>query len=116
MGGEPAQIEALNNISTAFMASRALHVLADLGVADLIDDAPERPDVLAAKLAVNADALARIMRYLSSHGVFEEPADGQFAHSPLSRFMRSDHPLPQRAWIRMIGYGTWDIASNSTIR
>ncbi len=106
------QIEQLNNLSTAGVGARCLHVAADLGIADLIGDAPESPDLLAEKAGVNGDALARVMRFLACHGVFVEQPDGRFTHSPLSLFMRSDHPRSQRPWIRVIGNLTWDTFSN----
>ncbi|MEJ1960946.1 MAG: hypothetical protein WDO56_05115 [Gammaproteobacteria bacterium] len=84
------QIEQLNGLSTAGVVARSLHVVANLGIADLIGDAPESPELLAGKANVNGDALARVMRFLSCHGVFIEQPDGRFTHSPLSLYMRSD--------------------------
>lgn len=109
---EAVQIEQLNELSMGFVASRCLHVVAELGVADVLGDVPETPERLAEKVAVNGDALARIMRMLSRHGVFEEQDDGRFAHSPLSRLARSDHPRSQHPWIRQVGSNLiWTIFS-----
>jgi hypothetical protein len=106
------QIEQLNGLSTTGVVARSLHVVADLGIADLIGDAPEWPEQLAGKAKVNGDALARVMRFLSCHGVFLEQPDGRFSHSPLSLFIRSDHPRSQRPWIRVVGNVAWDIGTN----
>ena len=102
LSSESAHIERINELSTGLVPARCLHVIADLGVADLIDDTPRTPAELAEELAVDASALARMMRLLSSHDVFEQRGE-KFAHSPLSRLLRTDHPKSQRAWIRMVG-------------
>jgi len=82
--------------------SRSLHMVAEFGIADLLGEAPETPAVLAKKADVNADALGRIMRLLAANGIFED-LGGAFRHSPASRFLRSDHPQSQRAYVRFMG-------------
>ena len=50
--------------------------------------------------------------HVVTHGVFEEQDDGRFAHSPLSRLARSDHPRSQHPWIRQVGSNLiWTIFS-----
>lgn len=82
--------------------TRCLHVVAEFGIADLIDETPETPAVLAKKADVNADALGRVMRLLAANGIFED-LGGRFGHSPASRFLCSDHPQSQRAYVRFMG-------------
>ncbi len=60
---------------------RCLHVVAELGVADVIGDNTETPNAIAKAVGANADALARVLRLLSAHGIFEM-RDVRFAHSP----------------------------------
>jgi len=99
---EAALAEQINELSLAFIASRCLQVVADLGVADWIDESAEATSRLAQKVGANPDALARVLRLLSRRGVFEERGQG-FAQSPLSRLLRTDHPHSQRPWIRQAG-------------
>jgi hypothetical protein len=66
-----------------------LHVVADLGVADKLDENPRTAGELAVLTGAHAEALARVMRLLSAHGVFEA-CEGKFRHSPASRMLRTD--------------------------
>ncbi|OLB21218.1 MAG: hypothetical protein AUH15_09540 [Acidobacteriales bacterium 13_2_20CM_55_8] len=94
--------ETLMQISGGYSLSRCLHVVADLGVADALDDQPRTAAALAESTGTNADALNRVLRLLSCHGIFES-RDGKFAHTPASRLLRSDHPRSMRSFVRMIG-------------
>ena len=89
-------------LTTAGVASRCLHVVAELGVADEVDEDAVSAEVLAARCGADADALDRAMRLLTAHNVFERTAGG-FRHTPASRLLRSDHPMSMRAFPRMIG-------------
>lgn len=70
----------------------AVRAAALLGVADSLGDAPMTPDDLAARLDTEPRPLARLLRALSSYGVFEELPDGRFAHTDMSRMLRVDAP------------------------
>lgn len=100
-------------LSTAYWASRCLHVVADAGIADALGDEPETAAALAAKTGTNADALHRILRALVNHGVFTL-RDGRFAHNAASRLLRSDEPASMRALARMMGLDVhWDVYRNT---
>lgn len=94
--------EAVWELSTAGVAARCLHVLAELGVADHIAETAVPATILAAACDVDADALDRVLRLLAAHGVFECHADG-FRHSPSSRLLRGDHPMSIRPFAQMMG-------------
>ena len=81
---------------------RCLHVAADLGVADVLGDAPMTAADLAAAVGTHPDALGRVLRLLAAHGVFES-REGMFLHSPASRLLRADHPQSMRPLVRMFG-------------
>ena len=85
-----------------YCVSRALHVAADLAVADCVDEAPVRIADVAARLEVDSDALGRILNLLSAHGIFAV-SDGAVSHSEASRTLRSDHPQSTRDLARMFG-------------
>ena len=90
---------------------RSLHVVAEIGVADALDEEPKTPAQLAAAVKANEDALARVLRLLSSYGVFHVEG-GKVRHSPASRLLRSDHPHSMRPLGRMFGlYMNWNVYS-----
>jgi hypothetical protein len=101
MATPPASL-LLWQITTGHFLSRCLHVVAELGVADRLGDAPASAASIATALGLDADALERMLRLLAVAGVFE--ARGSlWAHTELSRMLRSDHPQSMRAFARMIG-------------
>ncbi|MGA7541374.1 MAG: methyltransferase [Steroidobacteraceae bacterium] len=89
-------------LATGYWESRCLHVIASLGVADHIGDAAESPEALARAVGAHPQALARVLRALAAHGVFEELA-GSFGHTAASRLLRTDHPQSLRAFVGMMG-------------
>ncbi|HYI16481.1 MAG TPA: methyltransferase [Thermomicrobiales bacterium] len=99
---ESNPFDTLLQISGGYFLPRCLHVVAELGVADEVGEAPRTAAELAAETGANADALGRVLRLLSAHGVFEVTGN-MVCHSPASRLLRSDHPQSMRAIARMLG-------------
>ncbi len=93
---------ALQQIAGGYALARCLHVVADLGVADVLDGAPRTAADLASDVGAHADALGRVLRLLAAHGVFAVQGEA-FGHSAASRLLRSDHPQSMRAFARMFG-------------
>ena len=89
-------------LSTAFWSSRTLQIIAELGIADALNDALETAEQLAKKTGTDADALHRALRLLASHGIFEF-RDGAWTHTAASRLLREDHPRSVRAFCRPMG-------------
>lgn len=100
MAQEPHQV--IWSLSTGIVLSRCLHVAAEIGVADALDDTPVSTLDLAARCGANADALRRVLELLAVHGVFERHGDA-YAHTDSSRLLRSDQPGSMRAFARMMG-------------
>lgn len=99
----------LLTLSSAHVAARALHVIADAGVADALDDAPATTEALAQASGCNPDALGRLLGLLECMGVFRSAGEGKWAHTEASRMLRSDHPFSMRAFARMMGLPRiWD--------
>jgi len=92
----------LVEISAGYWLPRALHVVADLGVADALDQEPQSAVYLAKEVGTDADALDRVLRLLASHGVFDR-RNGKYLHNAISRALRSDHPHSMRAYVRLVG-------------
>lgn len=95
-------IQLVTNLANGYWVPRCLHVVAELGVADHIDEKPVPVQVLARSVDAHPQALARVLRALAARGVFEEDAGG-FKHTSASRLLRTDHPQSQRALARMMG-------------
>ena len=99
---QPAPHEVVWALEQAVVPSRALQVVAELGIADHLGDEPTSTDELAASCSVNADALRRVLQLLSAHGLFE--VDGsRVAHTDASRLLRTDHPASMRTFARLNG-------------
>jgi len=98
-------VAALVNAHTA---ARCMHVIAEFGVADALEDEPASGAELARRTGLNADALGRMLRLLAAHGVFAGTRDA-YTHTPASRLLRSDHPQSLRSLARTLGMPSlWD--------
>lgn len=98
--------ETIWSLATATVASRTLHVIAEIGVADHIDGTAVPIETLAARCEADADALDRALMLLGAFGVFERVGDS-YAHTDASRLLRSDHPMCMRAFPRMMGMASF---------
>jgi len=100
-------VESLLQLSASYYVSRALHAVADLGVADALGDTPQTAASLAAATGANASALERVLRLLALYGIFEY-VEGTIAHTAASRMLRQDDPHSVRPLVRMFGLpGFW---------
>jgi hypothetical protein len=80
---------------------------AELGLADLLANGPRDTEQLAQATSTHARSLYRMLRLLSSVGVFTEARPGQFALTPLGECLRSAVPGSMRSWLRMLGLRVW---------
>lgn len=105
----PSDHERLNLMIRGFQVSRMLRLVADLATADrLPPDGKLGVDALAATSGVQARPLLRVLRALSSLGVFSLDAEGFVAHTPLSLLLRADAPTSLRPAARALGApGSW---------
>jgi SAM-dependent methyltransferase len=76
----------------SFMVSQAISVAAKLGIADLLGEKPKTSAELAAETNVDARSLHRVLRALSSVGIFTEVDPDCFGLTPLAETLRSDVP------------------------
>jgi hypothetical protein len=89
----------------AVLVPQAIHVAAQLGIADLVHSAPRTLAELASLTHTHEPSLGRILRALTTIGVFvENPADC-FQQSEVSDLLRADHPHSLRARAVMLGAG-----------
>jgi 2,7-dihydroxy-5-methyl-1-naphthoate 7-O-methyltransferase len=101
---EPSAWQMLSS-ATDLVTPMAVRVAATLRLADLMAGGVQHVGELAELTGTDADALGRLLRHLSCHGVFAEPLPGQFAINETADLLRSDHPLAMRTWLDLGGFG-----------
>jgi hypothetical protein len=67
--------ETLQLIAGGSCLPRCRHTVAELGVADALNDEPMTASELARSVGAEPDALRRVLRLLAAHGVFEAAGD-----------------------------------------
>jgi hypothetical protein len=85
------------------VAVQAIHVAAKLGLADLVAPGSKTVVELSEATRVNATALARFLRALTSLGIFAEDTSGRYGQTSLSEVLRADHPESIRPLAMMLG-------------
>jgi hypothetical protein len=100
--GLPPHVEMMRMLH-APLVTQALVVAAELGIADLLADGPRTVASLADAVAVDPDALYRVLRALAGSGVFCEVSAGTFASTPLADTLRSGGEHSLRDWARLWG-------------
>jgi O-methyltransferase domain len=106
-----AETEKLTEIVLSAALSRAVCSIAEFGVADQIETgSPQSVAVLAAATGTHEPALYRILRFLASHGLFQETSARQFDHTRLSESLRSDAEASFRPAAMMLHrlFPAWD--------
>ena len=79
-------------IISSFWISRAVYVIAKLGIPDLLKSGPKTAQELASATKTHAPSLFRIMRALASVGVLSSADGGRFAQTPVSETLVTDAP------------------------
>jgi hypothetical protein len=99
----PSPQAVMARLLTGYWIAQAIHVAAQLGLADLLKDGPKAVAHLAEATGAHARSLYRLLRALASEGVFAEDEQGRFALTPLAECLRSDVPNSQRSMAIMNG-------------
>jgi hypothetical protein len=95
----PEAIEHVFQLMTGHLVASAVNIAAQLGVADRLANGPRTVADLARECSVNEDALYRVLRALSSLGVFEETSPRTFGLTPAAAALQ-DGPVRWMAlWI-----------------
>ena len=97
----PPQL-AMIQMATSFWMPLAIHTAAKWRVADFLEDGPKTAAELARLTDTQEDPLRRLLRSLSSLGVFSELEDGRYAQTPLSQTLRSDVQGSVRDFVLMV--------------
>jgi O-methyltransferase domain len=105
------ETEHLTRILISAALSRAVSTIAELGVADLVQTGqPQSVEHLARATNSHEPSLYRILRFMASHGLFEESGNRRFGHTALSAALRSDVPGSYRAAAQLFHhvFAAWD--------
>jgi len=102
---EPVETPAatLVRLTNGYQVSQAIHVAAELRLADFIGAEPVAADEIAPRVGAHARSLYRLLRALSTVGIFRETNEKRFVGSPTSDLLRSDHPGSMWGWPAYIG-------------
>jgi O-methyltransferase domain/Dimerisation domain len=93
----------LFEMATAYWLSQAIYVAAKLGIADLLKDGSQSYVALATSTGSDAPSLFRLMRALSSVGIFSQLDRDSFALSPLAESLQTTVYGSLRAMVITLG-------------
>ncbi len=93
----PPQIAMLQLIS-GFWISRAIYIVAKLGLADQMQDGAKTAEELASASKTHAPSLYRVLRALASVGILAQNDGSRFALTPLAETLRTDASGSLRAF------------------
>jgi len=93
----------LFQMATAYWVSQAIYVAAKLGIADLLKDGPQSCIALATATGADGPSLFRLMRALSSVGIFSQLGKDRFALSRLAESLQTEIDGSLRAMVITIG-------------
>ncbi len=103
--------ETLRGLIWGYTCSQAVRVAAKLGLADLLHEVPRSAADLALEIGAHEPSLHRLLRALTTIGVFTEDPQGRFATAPAGELLRADHPQSARDFAIMMGepfvWGPW---------
>lgn len=100
----------LAKMISGYWLSQAVYAVAKLGLADLLNEAPQTAEQLAAQVKTLPQPLYRLLRALASVGVFVEDDTHHFSLTEMGQLLRSGVPGSQRAMAIMAGeehYHAW---------
>lgn len=92
MFSEHSDREAMLQMIDGFRITQAIYVAAKLGIADLLEDGQKHCDELAAKTNIKSDNIYRLLRCLSSLGIFSETDDKCFQLTSRGAYLQSNVP------------------------
>ena len=108
-GSKASPQAEMRSLIAGYWVSRLIYVAARLNLADLMKDGPRTAEDLAARAGVNGPALYRMLRTLSSYGVFTETKGRRFRLTTLGSTLRSDAPASMHGFaLFLIGSPVWN--------
>ncbi|HEV7886747.1 MAG TPA: methyltransferase [Acidimicrobiales bacterium] len=83
--------------------TKTLFAVVELGVPDVLADGPMRAADIAGRVGADADALERVLRYLTTRGLFRRRRGGRYANNAATDLLRAGHPFSWRDWAMFLG-------------
>jgi hypothetical protein len=105
---QPSPQEVVLGLALGYLPSRGLHVVNQLGVADLLKEGPRSIEDLARATGAHQQSLYRLLRMLAGYGVFAEETPGHFQLSPAAALLQTGGPESMHNAVKMIGDMTGD--------
>jgi hypothetical protein len=103
MTANQSSMEFFKGIFGGSWITQGIWVAAELGIADLLTEGPLTAEALAEQTHTHSGALYRVLRALSSVGVFSEDDQGRFSLTSTANLLRSDAVGSQRSFAIMMG-------------
>ena len=97
----------MDELSRLCFISRAIHVAAELAIADHLGEGITEIAELSERTDTHTQSLERLMKFLASYGIFREVKSGGFAETELSEVLRTDHPNSIRPTMRQFRDEWW---------
>lgn len=94
-------------MSEGLVVSTTLAMVAEIGIADLLAEGPRHFEDLAKATATHPRSLYRVLRLMSSVGVFAEIEPSHFALTPVGEILRTGVAGSMRSWVRMVMSRIW---------
>src|SRR4029079_9979719 len=88
----PEIAEQLLQLSIGYMPAVSFNIVARLEIADQLRNGPKSVEDIGNAVGAHPGALYRVMRALTTVGVFKETGNREFANTPASELLRRDHP------------------------
>jgi O-methyltransferase domain len=95
-------------MSRWYVVSRAIHVMAKLGIADYLEENPTSIKTLAKNTNTNPDYLERLLYFLSSYEIVKQDNDGHYSLTTLSEPLRGDSPYSVKDVCCMVDDAWWE--------
>src|SRR5258708_36739519 len=93
--------ERIRQLATGYIPAALIGVIIELGIPDLLAEKTKPVSELAAATHGNDEALYRMLRTLSSFGIFTESSGRRFSLTSAGSLLRSEVPA------RLRGYTRW---------
>jgi O-methyltransferase domain/Dimerisation domain len=93
---QPSAAQTVLRMANAFNISQAIHVAAQLGLADLLAQGPLNTAALAEATHTHGPSLYRLLRMLVSLGVASEDGQGRFALTEIGKALQSNQTTSVR--------------------
>jgi hypothetical protein len=100
----------LNQMLMGYVVSQGIYVAAELNIADKLQVRAKNAEELAIETNSHAPSLFRLMRLLTSLGIFSRDNENRFSLTPLSECLLSNRPDSLRDFAVMMGHqGHWRV-------